>query len=384
MFPIIAFSLAIAPPEPLAVAPPEPLAVALEKAVVPLLEELSTRGNESAWSFAYKDADLEVQFCAGPIKRGDSARKCHGEDTFAWGSTTKPITAVMLLQLAESGLLDLDAPVAPLIDPLLRNLAGDNATSLVGLYGPLAAQMTTRMLLYHRSGLTEYDNKDTRKYQNTHPSVDLDPLWVLKHANLSYTPGYGPGTRGEYSSTGYTLLGLVAAAAQHLARWDQLNQFAALTRASTTDFEETHFPVHGPCSGFVTATGEAGGTTIHGYQSAGHTEGLGVVDTYGLSCTQGWTCGNMVTTPRNVARFFWRLLRPVSRSASPSTSARAAHAEGGGVASQGPLISNDSLAQMRAWLPTGLRPGDVTFEYGLGLMNFNSMDWGFQVGALQP
>ena len=107
MFPIIAFSLAIAPPEPLAVAPPEPLAVALEKAVVPLLEELSTRGNESAWSFAYKDADLEVQFCAGPIKRGDSARKCHGEDTFAWGSTTKPITAVMLLQLAESGLLDL-------------------------------------------------------------------------------------------------------------------------------------------------------------------------------------------------------------------------------------------------------------------------------------
>ena len=390
MFPIIAFSLAIAPPEPLAVAPPEPLAVALEKAVVPLLEELSTRGNESAWSFAYKDADLEVQFCAGPIKRGDSARKCHGEDTFAWGSTTKPITAVMLLQLAESGLLDLDAPVAPLVDPLLRNLAaGDNATSLVGLYGPLAAQMTTRMLLYHRSGLTEYDNKDTRKYQNTHPSVDLDPLWVLKHANLSYTPGYGSGTRGEYSSTGYTLLGLVAAAAQHLARWDLLNQLAPLTRASTTEFEETRFPVHGPCYGFVTATGEAGGTTIHGYQSAGHTEGLGVVDTYGLSCTQGWTCGNMVTTPRNVARFFWRLLRPVSaspvsRSASPSASARAAHAEGGGLASQGALISNASLTQMRAWLPTGLRPGDVTFEYGLGLMNFNSMDWGFQVGALQP
>ena len=244
--------------------------------------------------------------------------------------------------------------------------------------------MTTRMLLYHRSGLTEYDNKDTRKYQNTHPSVDLDPLWVLKHANLSYTPGYGPGTRGEYSSTGYTLLGLVAAAAQHLARWDLLNQLAPLTRASTTEFEETRFPVHGPCYGFVTATGEAGGTTIHGYQSAGHTEGLGVVDTYGLSCTQGWTCGNMVTTPRNVARFFWRLLRPVSRSASPSASARAAHAEGGGLASQGALISNASLTQMRAWLPTGLRPGDVTFEYGLGLMNFNSMDWGFQVGALQP
>lgn len=63
----------------LAVAPPEPLAVALEKAVVPLLEALSTRGNESAWSFAYKDADLEVQFCAGPIMRGDGARKCHGK-----------------------------------------------------------------------------------------------------------------------------------------------------------------------------------------------------------------------------------------------------------------------------------------------------------------
>ena len=95
----------------LAVAPPEPLAVALEKAVVPLLAALSTRGNESAWSFAYKDADLEVQFCAGPIMRGDGARKCHGKDTFAWGSTTKPITAVMLLQLAESGLLEKKMPI---------------------------------------------------------------------------------------------------------------------------------------------------------------------------------------------------------------------------------------------------------------------------------
>lgn len=106
----------------------------------------------------------------------------------------------------------------------------------------------------------------------------------------------------------------------------------------------------------MTATGEAGGTTTQGYQSAGHTEGLGVVDTYGLSCTQGWTCGNMVTTPRNVHSSGGCCAQ------SRAQRAPAAHAEGGGVASQGPLISNASLTQMRAWLPTGLRPGDVTFE----------------------
>ena len=342
--------------------PASRLPTELEAAVRPLLRKLSANNNDSAWSLAYKDADYEVALCAGPVKRSDngsSARACSSDDTFAWGSITKPMTAVLLLQLAERGVLDLDAPVAPLVDPLLSHWAGSdaNSSSLAALYGPNATAITSRQLLSHRSGLSEYDGRATRLYQNLHPGEDLDPLWVLRQARLMYAPGSA--ALGEYSSTGYTLAGLVATAALRLARWDVLDQAAALVRPGVPagSFAATRFPVHGRCSAFETATRRTGHTSVHGYENPRATSGLGAVDTSGLSCTQGWTCGNAVSTPREVARFFWLLLGPPRALLSPA-----------------------SLRQMMTWQPTQFRPSPSkgNFSYGLGLMDFNSMDWGFQ------
>ena len=93
-------------------ASPQSLKQELENAVLPLLHSMSAASNASAWSFAYKDADVALQLCVGRIQRDSAARDCTPNDTFAWGSTTKPITSAMLLQLAEHRLLDLDAPVA--------------------------------------------------------------------------------------------------------------------------------------------------------------------------------------------------------------------------------------------------------------------------------
>lgn len=80
------------------------------------------------------------------------------------------------------------------------------------------------------------------------------------------------------------------------------------------------------------------------------------VDVFGLSCTQGWTCGNLVATPRAVAEFFYLLL------------------------GERRLLSNRSLEAMQEWKPTAFAKSQThagSFQYGLGLMDFNSMDWGF-------
>ena len=66
-------------------------------------------------------------------------------------------------------------------------------------------------------------------------------------------------------------------------------------------------------------------------------------------------------TPREVARFFWELLGPPRE--------------------EGALLSAASLKQMEAWRPTLFAHStalETPFSYGLGLMDFNTMDWGFQ------
>jgi len=84
------------------------------------------------------------------------------------------------------------------------------------------------------------------------------------------------------------------------------------------------------------------------------------LDVYDMSCLQGWTCGNLISPTISVAEFFWMLLGPPSKD--PSTA----------------LLRPESVQDMLSFrLGTYLgRAGE--FGYGLGLMNFTSMNWGFQ------
>ena len=60
------------------------LETALTTAIQPLLQNLSSRYNSSAWGFAYRDADINVAFCAGysnvrlPFGPLHAARICTG------------------------------------------------------------------------------------------------------------------------------------------------------------------------------------------------------------------------------------------------------------------------------------------------------------------
>jgi len=113
---------------------------------------------------------------------------------FRIGSLTKAFTAAAILQLAERGKLDLD-------DPIGRTYAGAPAAW---------DRVSLRMLLQHSSGIINFtalpDYHDWISRLETTPRAIVA---LTEHEPLLFEPG----TRFEYTNTGYMLLGLAIEAA---------------------------------------------------------------------------------------------------------------------------------------------------------------------------
>lgn len=108
------------------------------------------------------------------------------------GSISKPITAVAAMQLAESGTLDLDAPIQ----------------TYVPSFPEKPWPITARHLLSHLSGIRHYGNieevNSTRRY------TDLtEPLKIFAADPLLFEPG----AQYSYTTYGYCLLGAAVEAA---------------------------------------------------------------------------------------------------------------------------------------------------------------------------
>jgi D-alanyl-D-alanine carboxypeptidase len=102
------------------------------------------------------------------------------------GSVTKTFVAVVVLQLAQEGKLDLDATVEPFFPDL-----------------PGASRMTTRQLLQHTSGLGEYLDSDA-------VLGDAKREWSageLIAVAVAQGPVAEPGAEYHYSNTNYLVLG---------------------------------------------------------------------------------------------------------------------------------------------------------------------------------
>jgi len=216
-----------------------------------------------------------------------------------------------------------------------------------------------------------------RLYQNTHRSEDLSPIWVINTTNRSFV--CEPGTCGLYSSTNYVLLGLVLAQHGQVDDWDQLDQTMWRKGHNIPGISDMKYAVHGPIGNFTTATGD-GGTAVSGYQTVcrSHRQEHGGrclpvsmaddADVENMSSTQGWTCGNLMAPVSDVAAFYWGLLGPTQNKER--------------------LLSEASLNEMLTFRTENYfgrnrsATGPGSFGYGLGMMNFTSMDWGFNDSGL--
>ena len=146
---------------------------------------------EVEWVKGYGYADLENHVPATALS------------SYRLASVTKPMTAVAVLQLAEQGKLDLDAPVQRYVP-----------------YFPVKPYpVSVRQLLGHLAGIDAY--RDNRAEQHFKEHKDTrQSIAVFEQFDLIAEPG----TRYRYTSYGYVLLGAVIEGASGLGYGDYMRR----------------------------------------------------------------------------------------------------------------------------------------------------------------
>ncbi len=143
------------------------------------------------WTKGFGYADLENMVPAKP------------ESSYRLASVTKTITAIAVLQLAEKGKIDLKAEVQ----------------TYVPYFPKKKWPVTVRRLLGHLGGISHYKNYDVeghiKVYKNTEKA-----LAIFQGFDLVAEPG----TRYNYSSYGYNLLGAVIEGASGQSYGDYIKE----------------------------------------------------------------------------------------------------------------------------------------------------------------
>ena len=163
---------------------PEAQQRAIDKAVEEVLAATKTpsasiaivKGNQVAYARAYGEARLEPKTPATPEMR------------YKIGSNSKQFIATATLLLAEQGKLSLDEKVSKYLPTLTR-----------------ANEITIRQLLSHTAGYEDYYPLDYVTPEMARPKTPLQILdgWAKKPLN------FDPGTRWQYSNTGFIAAGLI-------------------------------------------------------------------------------------------------------------------------------------------------------------------------------
>ncbi|MBT2382656.1 serine hydrolase [Streptomyces sp. ISL-11] len=128
------------------------------------------------------------ELASGVLHRGTGV-EVTTDSVFQVGSITKIHTATLVMQLAEAGALDLDAPVVDVLPEFAT--ADPEATK----------RITTRQLLSHTGGLTCDFTHDTGRGD--------DCLARYVEASKGVALDCPPGTAISYSSVGYNVLGRI-------------------------------------------------------------------------------------------------------------------------------------------------------------------------------
>ncbi|HET6305718.1 MAG TPA: serine hydrolase domain-containing protein [Rhodopila sp.] len=177
---------------------------------------------------------------AGTLYAGTAGERVLGsgvamttDTVFAMFSATKAIAATAVLQLAEDGQLDLDAPAQAYVPEIgqLEVLEGFDADGKPLLRAP-KRDITTRMLLLHTAGFANDVFNET--YLRLRQTLGLPTTSTARKASLMMPLLFDPGERWEYGS-GIDWAGQVleAIAGKRLGDVLQERVFAPLGMTST-------------------------------------------------------------------------------------------------------------------------------------------------------
>ncbi|MEL7328215.1 MAG: serine hydrolase [Cyanobacteria bacterium P01_A01_bin.116] len=246
------------------------------------------------------------------------------DDRFEVGSVTKTFTATTLLKLVEAGTVTLG--------DRLTDWLPDSVTDNV----PNASDITLRQLLNHTSGVPEYDSILLEQGMSN-PLVFLQDWQPSAIVGLiaDSAPFFAPGEGWQYANTNFVLAGMVIEAATG-------NSLANEIQSKIID------PLGLNNTFFSTTKEMVPGGYINGYLDFDNSGTLDDVSIANLSWT--WAAGAIVSNADDLTQY-----------------ARSLYA--------GDLLSDETRADMFTLVDTGRG-----YEYGLGMMSFDTPELGRIVG----
>jgi len=145
---------------------------------------------------------------------------------FRLASLTKQFTATAIMLLVHDGRLHYE----------------DHLTDFFPEFPTYGKSITVRNLLNHTSGLPDYEDLLTARYPNTTDDQipQIHDAGVLKLLEQQTAGKFAPGTKWEYSNSGYVVLGLIVekVSGKSFGRFLQERIFAPLKMTNTLAYEK--------------------------------------------------------------------------------------------------------------------------------------------------
>ncbi|NNN37153.1 beta-lactamase family protein [Streptomyces sp. S3(2020)] len=205
-----------------------------------------------------------------------SGRAADPDGRFRAGSTTKVVTAAVVLQLAAERRIDLDTPVQHY---------------LPGLLSSDFLPVSVRQLLNHTSGIKAGDGFDD---PYAHRFETLPPARVVASA-VAKGPEFDPGRQQHYLNINYTVLGmLVEKVTGRSYASEATRRVLRPAGMRNTYFPGTDPRIHGPHN--------------HGYMNRRQPDGTTqLVDVTEWNQADRWAAGDMISTTRDLERLITAL-----------------------------------------------------------------------------
>jgi D-alanyl-D-alanine carboxypeptidase len=281
----------------------------LEKAVaegIPGISAGVATRNGVVWTGVAGRADLQT----GTLVRPDML--------FGVGSITKTFVAVVILQLAQEGRLDLNTTAASVL-----------GSAVAGI--PNADKATIAQLLNHTGGVPSWEDDPEWIRDGRGDRLDVNRIWG-KTATLPYIEGHvplaAPGELYSYANTNFTLLGMIIEKVTGNEAVDEIHR-RILVPLGLKDIHLEGFepvPQDRLPHRYHWATPEFRETA--GVNAAFPDVRPGLIDASRSNLSVEWTAGGMVATARDLALYAVALR-------------------------DGRLLSSESMKFMTDWFPAG-------------------------------
>lgn len=274
-----------------------------DAAIAEFLDNTGVPGATLAVLMPDDNGDLIELTTAGGLSDVLADRAATPADYYRWGSITKTMTSVVMLQLVGEGLVDLDAPVSTYLgDGWAEGYVWEGVD-----YGDL---ITIRQILNHTDGFPEYAFDPGFYIQSSmRMETPYEPMEIVDWA-ISVGPQYEPGTDYMYNTVGHVVAGLVIEAVTGEAAHDVLRE-RLFDPASADDvyLPPAEYPPNDDVAGYVQGDLKLAIDVLPGY--APYKEASVVGDFYDVTIapqavvrSAGWTGGGLEAQADDVARIF--------------------------------------------------------------------------------